>query len=335
MIWLAIVLALLTAALWVLVILLEWPLWIAIVFTVVAILTIVTWIVVRRVRASMKAAALERELLKQAAAQADKARPDRRAEIMALQTQMKNALDALKRTKLGSKGGRAALYALPWYVIVGPPAAGKTTALTQSGLGFIAPPGSSGAKVRGTAGTRNCDWWFSERAILLDTAGRLATGEDDRDEWLSFLDTVKRFRTDRPLDGLIVAVSAEDLLSKSDVDLEELAKTLRARADELMGRLEMVLPIYVLTTKIDLVAGFVEFCGDLTKAQRAQAFGASFSLDTDLEDPAPAIETEFDLLVRVLHARMLERLAGEPLAEVRSKHKPKRNLMALLDARGW
>jgi type VI secretion system protein ImpL len=319
MIWLAIVLALLTAALWVLVILLEWPLWIAIVFTVVAILTIVTWIVVRRVRASMKAAALERELLKQAAAQADKARPDRRAEIMALQTQMKNALDALKRTKLGSKGGRAALYALPWYVIVGPPAAGKTTALTQSGLGFIAPPGSSGAKVRGTAGTRNCDWWFSERAILLDTAGRLATGEDDRDEWLSFLDTVKRFRTDRPLDGLIVAVSAEDLLSKSEVDLEELAKTLRSRADELMGRLEMVLPIYVLTTKIDLVAGFVEFCGDLTKAQRAQAFGASFSLDTDLEDPAPAIENEFDLLVRVLHARMLERLAGEPLAEVRSK----------------
>jgi type VI secretion system protein ImpL len=319
MLWLAIVLALVAIAAWVTVLLLELPLWIAIVVTVVAILILATFIIVRRVRASLRAAALERELLRQAAAQADKARPDRRAEILALQTQMKAALDALKRTKLGSRGGKNALYALPWYVIVGPPAAGKTTALTQSGLGFISPPGGGGAKVRGTAGTRNCDWWFSERAILLDTAGRLATAEDDRDEWLSFLDTVRKFRSERPLDGLIVALSAEELVSKSELELEETAKTLRARADELMGRLEMVLPIYVMFTKIDLVGGFVEFWGDLTKAQRSQAFGASFSLDADLDDPVPAIEAEFDLLVRVLHARMLERLAGEPLAEVRSK----------------
>src|SRR5688500_3116102 len=259
MLWLAIVLALVAVAAWVTVLLLELPLWIAIVVTVVAILILATFIIVRRVRASLRAAALERELMRQAAAQADKARPDRRAEILALQTQMKAALDALKRTKLGSRGGKNALYALPWYVIVGPPAAGKTTALTQSGLGFISPPGGGGAKVRGTAGTRNCDWWFSERAILLDTAGRLATAEDDRDEWLSFLDTVRKFRSERPLDGLIVALSAEELVSKTELELEETAKTLRARADELMGRLEMVLPIYVMFTKIDLVGGFVEF----------------------------------------------------------------------------
>src|SRR5688500_8214879 len=145
MLWLAIVLALVAVAAWVTVLLLELPLWIAIVVTVVAILILATFIIVRRVRASLRAAALERELMRQAAAQADKARPDRRAEILALQTHMKAALDALKRTKLGSRGGKNALYALPWYVIVGPPAAGKTTALTQSGLGFISPPGGGGA----------------------------------------------------------------------------------------------------------------------------------------------------------------------------------------------
>ena len=144
---------------------------------------------------------------------------------------MKAALDSLKRSKLGG-GGKSALYALPWYVVVGPPAAGKTTALSHSGLGFITPTGASGSKVRGTAGTRNCDWWFSRHAILLDTAGRLATEEDDREEWMTFLDTLRRFRPQRPLDGLVVALSVEDLLTHSEEQSQELVAQLR-RAVEL------------------------------------------------------------------------------------------------------
>src|SRR5690606_26110829 len=201
--------------------------------------------------------------------------------------------------------------ALPWYVVVGPPAAGKTTALTQSGLGFVAPPGSSMAKVRGTAGTRNCDWWFSERAILLDTAGRLATGDDDREEWLTFLDTVRKFRPKRPLEGLVVALSVESLLCSTDVELEETAHALRARIDEVMSRLEMVLPIYVLFTKSDLIAGFIEFFGDLTRAQRAQTWGASFALYANLEAPEPAIEAEIDTIHSCLHGGLPQPLPSQ------------------------
>jgi type VI secretion system protein ImpL len=319
MLWLALALVLITAVVWILVLVFTWPLWIAIVVTAVAVLTFVTVLIVRRIRSALRASALERELLRQASQQADGARPDRRAEVLQLQAQMKAAIAALKKTRLGKRGGNAALYTLPWYVIVGPPAAGKTTALMQSGLGFITPPGSSSGKLRGTAGTRNCDWWFSEQAILLDTAGRLATGEDDRDEWLGFLDILRKFRPSRPLEGVIVAVSAEDLLSSSELELEELGKTLRARADEVMNRLEMVLPLYVMVTKVDLVAGFREFWGDLGKSQRAQPWGASFRFDEELAEPARAIEFEFEALQRVLYARMLQRLNGEPLAEARAR----------------
>ncbi|HET9958733.1 MAG TPA: type VI secretion system membrane subunit TssM [Polyangiaceae bacterium] len=320
MLWVTLICLVLAAASWAVVLIFTWPIWIAIVASVFFVLVVVGVFVFRRVRALMRASALERELLKQAAQQADKARPDRRPEILALQQQMKTAIEALKRSRLGKRGGRSALYALPWYVIIGPPAAGKTTALTQSGLGFITPNGASAGKVRGTAGTRNCDWWFSDQAILLDTAGRLATQEDDRDEWLSFLTTVSKFRAERPLDGMVVALSVEDLLNLSEVQLEEQAQTLRARIDEVTKHLEMVLPIYVMFTKVDLLGGFTEFFQDLSKAQRAQAWGTSFSLEDDrLEEPARAIETEFELLVRVLHARMLDRLSREPLPEVRSK----------------
>lgn len=319
MLWLVIIALVLLAATWLVVLLVHLSLWIAVGLTALLILIVAGVLLVRFIRARMRAAALERELLRQAAQQADRVRPDRRPEILALQAQMRSAFDALKRSKLG-KGGKSALYSLPWYVVIGPPAAGKTTALSQSGLGFITPPGAAGSKLRGTAGTKNCDWWFSQQAILLDTAGRLATEEDDQDEWMTFLETVRRFRPERPLDGVVVAVSAEELLSGSEDQVEDLVTRLRARVDELCSRLDMVLPVYVMVTKVDLVAGFVEFWGDLGKQQRGQAWGASFSLDDErIEDLAGAVEAEFDILAAVLHRHLLERLGREPQPLVRAR----------------
>src|SRR5580692_7743543 len=104
---------------------LEWPLWLKILLTVVAVLMVVGWIVGRRMRAAMKARALERELLKQAEQQALNARPDRRAEILELQVQMQRGLQALKQSRLGQSAG-SALYTLSWYMLIGPPGAGKT-----------------------------------------------------------------------------------------------------------------------------------------------------------------------------------------------------------------
>lgn len=317
-IWI-IVAAVLVIAAWLLVWLITLPMWIAIVVTAVAVFVTVVWLVVRFIRGRLRAVALERELLKQAGDQADRARPERRPEILALQTQMRQAIGALKKSRLGAGTGGSALYALPWYVIVGPPAAGKTTALEQSGLAFTSP-GSSGSKIRGTAGTRNCDWWFSQHAILLDTAGRFATEEEDREEWFVFLDTVKRFRPGKPLDGILVAVSVEDLVGADESRVEELAQKLRARIDEMMGRLEMVLPIYLMLTKLDLVAGFIEFWGDTNKQQRGQAWGATFRLDDErLNEPGRAFEGEFDILLKSLHSRLLDWLPRERVADARTR----------------
>ncbi|MEI7894365.1 MAG: type VI secretion system membrane subunit TssM, partial [Myxococcales bacterium] len=151
---------------------LAWTLTLKILLTVCAVLLIVGWHLFKRWRAVMRGRAIERELMRQAEQQAMNARPDRRAEIMALQVQMQQNLQALRQSKLGS--GASALYTLPWYMIIGPPGAGKTTALKHSGLVFpFLDPNGAGV-VRGTGGTRNCDWWFTNEAILLDTAGRYA-----------------------------------------------------------------------------------------------------------------------------------------------------------------
>jgi type VI secretion system protein ImpL len=319
MIWLVIAAVLLAAGSWALVLGLGWPVWIAILVSITSLAISLVVVAFRVLLARRRGEALERELMRQATKQAEQARPERRQEILALQQQMGEAIRSLQRSKLGGRGGKAALYALPWYVILGPPAAGKTTALERSGLAFTSAGGRRN-KVQGVAGTRNCDWWFSEEAILLDTAGRFSTEDNDGPEWLAFLDLLKRYRPKRPLDGLIVAISCSDLLAGNAEQIDENAKKLRARLDELIRRLEMVFPVYVLITKADLIPGFAEFWANLPAAGRGQVWGATFDPDAEaLTDPGRAVKTELDVLSDALHARVVERIVGEKLPQDRAR----------------
>src|SRR5260370_24667376 len=122
-----------------------------------------------------------------------------------------------------------------------PPGAGTTPAVRHSGLVFpyLDP---SGGGVRGVGGPRNCDWWFTNEAILLDTAGRYATEADDHDEWMSFVDMLKRYRSRKPINGLIVAISVTYLMEATDEQGASYAKRLRARIDELTERLPTGVP---------------------------------------------------------------------------------------------
>lgn len=59
-------------------------------------------------------------------------------EIETLKNRFETALGVLKKTSQKT-GRRFSLYELPWYLFVGPPGSGKTTALINSGLKFPSP----------------------------------------------------------------------------------------------------------------------------------------------------------------------------------------------------
>ena len=317
--WLLIIPILLIAGIWVGGWLLAWPLLLEIGLTVAIVLVVVGIFVFRRIRAVRAARALEREILAQAEMQVATARPDRRAEILAVQEQMKQGIAALKKSKLAVASGGGALYSLPWYMIVGPPGAGKTTALRHSGLVFPTLDPSQGG-IKGLGGTRNCDWWFTNEAVLLDTAGRYATDEDDHDEWFAFLDMLKKHRSKAPINGMLVAISVTDLAGQSEEQIEQVAQILRSRIDEVIARLQMVVPVYVMFTKVDLIAGFVEYWEDLRKSERAQIWGASFELARPADfNPAKAFAEEFDLLTDKVHARAIARMRTTRRADARNK----------------
>jgi type VI secretion system protein ImpL len=304
---LAILSAVFVVILWAVALFLKLPLWIPIVGTLVLALAWAGALVWRRLRARKAAGDIERALGSQAAAQADSARPDQHAEIEAMQAEFGKAIAALKGSRL-ARGGRDALAILPWYMIIGPPGAGKSTALRASGLKF--PYLTRRGGVRGVGGTRNCEWWLTNEAVLLDTAGRYATEDEDREEWFSFLDTLKRARPRKPVNGLLVAVSIADLGAGNEQEAADLGRLMRERVDEVLARLGMVLPVYVLLTKCDLLPGFVETFSDLRKNERGQVWGFTLSL-SESREKGEVFREKFDELLEVVEERALKRMADE------------------------
>ncbi len=226
---------------------------------------------------------------------------------------MKDALATLKAT---GKGRATFLYDLPWYLLIGPPGSGKTTALVNSGLKFPLAGGGRPAAVAGIGGTRYCDWWFTEDAVLIDTAGRYTTQDSDakadQKSWFAFLDTLKKGRPRQPINGVLVAISVEDLLTLGSAELAAHAAAIRARLLELHQRLKVDFPVYTLFTKTDLVLGFAEFFQNLGQAGRAQVFGATFQTSDKRSNLVSQVPEEFDALVGSLSEEMLDRLQDEP-----------------------
>ena len=249
---------------------------------------------------------------------ADEADDRSNEEAAALRDRMSTALSLLKR----ARGTRGYLYEQPWYVIIGPPGAGKTTALLNSGLKFPLAAEMGQGAVAGVGGTRLCDWWFTENAVLIDTAGRYTTQDSnaavDRAGWDAFLDLLRRTRPRQPLNGVIVAIALSDIASAPNDERVAHARAVRRRVKELEERLGIRLPVYLLFTKADLIAGFAEFFDDLDRERREQVWGVTFPFGKAAATPVGQFPEELQLLVDSLNDRLFDRLQAEQSPERRA-----------------
>ena len=79
------------------------------------------------------------------------------------------------------------------------------------------------------------------------------------------------------------------------------------------------MPVYVLFTKADLIAGFSEFFDDLDREKRAQVWGTTFEPTSGEEGRAASFAEELSALVERLNTRLFDRIQAERNPERRSR----------------
>ncbi|MHC4502087.1 MAG: type VI secretion protein IcmF/TssM N-terminal domain-containing protein, partial [Planctomycetota bacterium] len=216
------------------------------------------------------------------------------------------------------------IYSLPWYVIVGEKGAGKTEAIRHSGLGF--PPGLHDEvdRVRmGIGGDGTLNWWFTNQAVMLDTVGEWLFKEEDEDpalsEWGELCRLLASRRPRSPVNGMVLALSVENLLKDSEEETKAKAERLSRKLAQAQQVLEIRFPIFVMVTKCDRIIGFREFFGLTLPEERQQMLGWSNPSPLDEAFDPNVVEEHLQNFFSSLRRRRLELLSPAPMQEMASK----------------
>ncbi|MCZ6836334.1 MAG: hypothetical protein O7G85_11215 [Planctomycetota bacterium] len=198
------------------------------------------------------------------------------------------------------------IYSVPWYAIVGESGSGKTEALRHSNIGF--PPGLQD-ELQGSGGTINMDWWFTNHAIILDTAGRLMFDEsstEDNPEWIEFLKLLKKHRPNCPINGLMLVVPADSVIRDTADQISDKGGRIARQLDLIQRTLGVRFPVFVLVTKADLINGFREFFDEMSDPQlQHQIMGWSNPNDLDQPfDPEDVVEHIYTVQERLERRRL-------------------------------
>jgi len=227
------------------------------------------------------------------------AEPGRRARLDDLR---KNFEEGVDKFKAAGKD----LYSLPWYALVGEPGSGKTEAVRHSQV--PRPPGLQD-ELQGVGGTINMNWWFTNHAVILDTAGRLMFEEVEpgaTGEWREFLKLLRANRPNCPINGMLLCIPADSLIKDSAEDLERKGAKIAQQLDQIQRALSVRFPVFVMITKCDLVNGFREFFEGITRPDlQMQMLGWSNPAPLDDSFNPELVDQHLQTVVERLNRRRL------------------------------
>lgn len=238
-------------------------------------------------------------------------------EISHVRGRFKEALLTLKTSRRYGEHRQGWRNELPWYLLIGERSSGKTSLLAASGL--QAPLDRTEAAFPGTAAY--CDWYFADEAVMVEMAGRYLDQPDpavDGAGWSTLLGLLKAWRRTRPLNGVVVTLCVDTLLRSSEHDLELHARHVRTRLQDIQQTLHVDVPVYLVLTQADRLAGFAEFFdalqGDSTEDVLGERLVAG-PAGTDIEQ----VREAFEALLQRLGAELIPRLHQERNLERRGR----------------
>ncbi len=286
-----------------------------------ALVTLGVVLVVAMVWGMVLARRLRKVNVKQSEAQKEQEDP-----ILPMERKQQRLLDRQLAALKSNLPGRKGIYRLPWYLVMGLEDAGKTSLIQRSGQTYTLTN-----VTRNNRGDRNAfgfDWWIGDDGVLIDPDGELlsqsqgegAGAEIQQRLWNHFIAWLERNRPQRPLNGVVLTIDLARLSVADPDQRRDRAILLRTRLRELMEQIGSRLPVYVTFTKMDLLYGFGPLVRTLSKQEKDQALGFTFSLENqmDSDDWLSQFVDRYTALVERLTDRLPDVLANTRDAEERA-----------------
>lgn len=249
-----------------------------------------------------------------------------RKKLNELQKRFQGALAFLKKATLARHGKTFRLNSLPWYLLIGPENAGKTSLLANSQVHFVLQRQFQHQNVHELEKSENCDWWVTKDACIIDVPGQYITTESHLNDanqkgndypilWRFFLRLIKKYRK-KGIQGIILALPLPEIMKEADSKKYHfMLRQLFQRVHELQKYFNQAIPCHIVITKCDQLPGFAEFFAETSDDEIIQAWGITLP-----SKKSPKLEEvfiqRFNALIKKLNQQLLWRLHQErnPLA---------------------
>lgn len=211
----------------------------------------------------------------------------------------------------------------PWFLVMGPPGCGKTSLIYESGERFLLSEQYGLAQTTDIGPTQDCNWWLTERAVYIDTAGAwiLLQGQSEEAGTAKqkLFSLIRKHRRYPGIDGIILCLDADMLLHASLSERKSLADTLRVRVLEAAASFCSDIAVYLLLNDIDKLPGGTTLLALMSEEVLAQGLGISLTCNEHGHNDFAADETRYrELQAKVSHY-VLETLHDVPSPEVRQQ----------------
>lgn len=241
-----------------------------------------------------------------------------RKRLQALQQRFKGAIQFLNNTTVSKHGKLSRLNELPWYLILGPVDAGKSTLLGHSGVPFILQKQTPKASSHDSA--NHCDWWVTRDACFIDVPGNylLTSSNKNRKDrapaiiWHFFLRLIKKERGKDAIHGLIIALPLPEMVKLNDAKkYQAMQRDILQRIHEFKKIFPHPIPCQIIITKCDVLSGFSEFFAESGDDEIVQPWGIVLPERKETESMQDHFVHHFDELIKKLNQQLLWRLHQE------------------------
>lgn len=184
-------------------------------------------------------------------------------------------------------------YAQPWLLVLGERSAGKSSFIASVSDTWRHHPPKHADQLQ----AEGMQWSYFRYGVLIDGDGALAAADEGAPEakqWNRGLKALNDLRPERPLDGLVLCVSARSLCNVKLSQRIALAENVSRQLSRLQSSIEFMLPAYVVVTQCDDIPGFASFWQSQAPDRLGQMVGYSAIAQDHSRPPSDWVDNAFD-----------------------------------------